>query len=355
MEQPDSREIFEARFGHEPEVTRFAPGRINIIGEHVDYNEGLVLPTPLAQGISVSASLGGEDLQAVSTLDGAVTHRELTDTPQDIWTDYLVGALQISGVAKGVRIAVDSNLPAGASVSSSAALLVATLKALNDLLDLSLTDQKIALLAQRVENEYLGLRNGLMDQMVSACGTFGKALLFDTQSGEISDHALIPDTAILTLHSGEDRRLVGNAYNDRRTSCERAAADIGVTSLREASLNQLDMVEDATDRARARHVISEHQRTLDVLSSIEQNNPAEMGKLITACHHSLSSDYDVSTPAMDALVSTALSAGALGARMTGAGFGGCIIVLTTLKKADVLRAEIFSKHPKAYDVATLVF
>lgn len=355
MEQPDSHPLFERSFGSKPKTKSFAPGRINIIGEHVDYNEGLVLPTPLALGIDVSLTANGSEVMAASTLSGDVEAREMTDAPNGSWTDYVVGAAQIVGVTKGFKIAVDSNLPAGASVSSSAALLVSVIQALNSEYELHLSQQDIARAAQRVENEYLGLKNGLMDQMVSACGTFGKALLFDTQNGSISDHDLIPGTSILTIHSGQTRRLVGNEYNDRRESCDRAAAAIGVPSLRHASLDDLPRVKDLTDMARARHIISEHDRTLAVLDAISRADAQTMGQHVTDCHWSLANDFEVSTPAMDALVETALEHGALGARMTGAGFGGCIIVFSETKKAEQIRSEILGRHDMAYDVATLHF
>lgn len=355
MKHPDSVAIYETTFGHAPRATAFAPGRINIIGEHVDYNQGLVLPTPLAQGVDVSLGHSDDGISAVSTLSEGLEKRGLSDPPNGSWTDYIVGAAKTLGLQKGFKIAVDSSLPAGASVSSSAALLVAVIRAMNDLFDLSMDQQSIARSAQRVENDYLGLQNGLMDQMVSACGTYGKALLFDTENGALSDHDLIKGTSIITLHSGETRRLVGNAYNDRRASCERAAQAIGVASLRQASLADLDKIIDETDRARARHIVSEHDRTSAVLDAIAQGDTTKMGQQITACHRSLSKDFEVSTAAMDALVETALDAGALGARMTGAGFGGCIIVLTQTSEAEAIKSTILSKHTKAFEVATLDF
>lgn len=351
----DPAEFFVEKFGHKPEAVAFAPGRINIIGEHVDYNGGIVLPTPLDLGVTVAVSRQERGVSAASALFEDTTHRDMDEKAQHHWTDYILGAAQIAGVTSGLKIAVTSTLPDGASVSSSAALIVANLRALNEVFDLGLSGKEIAIRAQAVENNYIGLKNGLMDQMVSSCGRFGQALLFDTLSGEISDYPLIRDTAIVTLHSGQTRRLQDNAYNDRRDACDRAAADIGVEYLRNAQSADLPKVTDPSDRAKARHVIEEGARTEAALHAIETNDVAGLGHILTACHWSLSKNFDVSTAEMDELIETAIDESAYGARMIGAGFGGCMIALTSIKDADEFSARVIAKHPNAWHVATLKF
>jgi galactokinase len=350
--------LFKSKFGTEPVVSVFAPGRINLMGEHTDYNDGLVLPMPLPLGIDiVLAQSMGSGLEAISTLDNKLSTREFADAANGDWTDFLLGSIVMSGVKipNGLRVAVHSNLPAGASVSSSAALQVAMLRGLRDLFNLSIDDDTIARLAQKSENEFVGLNCGLMDQMVCSKGQAGSALFFDTRSGETKQIALSSGVVILTIHSGQSRRLVDNEYNMRRASCERAASDIGVPALRDANIVDLSQVKSEDDRNKARHVIADNIRVIEMMEAMENSAWKQAGKLLFACHKSLSCDFDVSTPAMDALVESARKNGAFGARMTGAGFGGCIIVLTEIETADTITEAIIKDHPNAYLINKMVF
>lgn len=350
--------LFSDQFSKPCDVDVFAPGRINLMGEHTDYNEGLVLPIALPIGIDLAIGIADKPgLHAYSDLFDKVSTRALSDPANEDWTDYILAACSVfpGTLPDGLNVAVQSSLPHGASVSSSAALLVATLRGLRALLDVELDDDTLARLAQRAENEFVGVQCGLMDQMVSSRGAQNAAMLFDTMTGDIENVSLIQGTALVTLHSGQTRKLQGNAYNDRRLSCEQAARDLGVESLRHASLADLSKVQDDDARAKARHVISDNARVLSAIEAIKLGDAAALGSLINECHASLRDDFDVSTPAMDDMVAFCQANGALGARMTGAGFGGCIIMLTSGENAEAITQKVQTEFAQSWHVNTMVF
>lgn len=356
--QTEIAKLFEQQFNSAPSVISFAPGRINLMGEHTDYNDGLVLPIPLPIGITVAIGKANKPgVFAFSDLYKEVSFRNKNESANQEWTDYLLAAISVfpAPLPQGINIAVLSTLPHGASVSSSAALLVAVLRGLRDLSNAKITDDQIARLAQKGENEFVGVQCGLMDQMVSSRGIENAAMLFDTQSGDIQNVGLIRGTSLVTLHSGQTRKLQGNPYNDRRQSCYRAAKDMGFETLREASIDDLARVRDEDDRRKAHHVISDNQRVWDAVKAISNDDTKTLGQLINQCHKSLRDDFDVSTPAMDDMVSFCQENGALGARMTGAGFGGCIIMLAQSQDAETLSAKVLQEFPKAWHVNTMSF
>ena len=331
----------------------FAPGRINLIGEYTDFNNGYVLPMPLDLGVSIT--LGHRDdgqLLAQSTAFDGIEARKLDKPAQGRWSDFLLGAIQYSGVkTNGISASVSTTLPVGASVSSSAAIEVAMLRALRTMFDLRLSDDELARLAQKIENEFIGVASGLMDQMVISVGAARQALFFDTFTGETETLAMFENTALLTIHSGITRKLTENAYNDRRASCERACADMGVPSLRQADLEMLVQVNDRDDRRKAEHVLRDNNRVLDCVAALKSGDVKGFGQIMFDGHQSLSQLFEVSKPEMDAIIDLAKSAGAIGARMTGAGFGGCVIVLTTLDEADRISSAITTKNPNSWVVS----
>ena len=339
----------EAEFG-KVDAEAYAPGRVNLIGEYTDFNDGLVLPMPLDLGISIALSKR-DDRKFVAqsaSFEGQVT-RDMTEPAKNHWTDYLLGAVQYSGAdCSGVSLSVSTTLPVGASVSSSAAVEVAMLRAMRSAYGLDYNDNQLARIAQKVENEFVGVGSGLMDQMVISVSEPRQALFFDTQSGETENYQMLSDTVLLTMHSGITRKLTENAYNDRRASCERAAADLGVSTLREATVEMLMKVEDDDDRRKAGHVVAENDRVLACLDALRADVAEAFGAIMYEGHESLSKDFEVSKPEMDAMIGAARGAGALGARMTGAGFGGCIVVLCRPDQVADVKSKMDAEFPTSH-------
>ena len=331
---------FEQAYGHRPELTWRAPGRVNLIGEHTDYNDGLVLPIALPQQITVAAAARDDrTLRMRSGQDEAVVEvalDELAPGSVEGWAAYPAGAawaLRERGhQIGGADLRVDSDLPSGAGLSSSAALLCAVASALLDLSGLSLEPFEVAELAQYAENEYVGAPVGLMDQTASMCCTAGHALFFDIRSGSLAQVPFDPraeELELLVVDVRAPHRLVDSEYADRRRSCEEAAGLLGVPSLREITDADaaLARVDDEVMRRRVRHVVTEIARVADTVALLRAGRMDEVGALFTASHASMRDDFEISVPELDLAVDTALTAGALGARMTGGGFGGCVIAL----------------------------
>ena len=332
---------FVELYGQEPQAIVFAPGRVNLLGEHTDYNDGLCLPMALMQRANIALRINDLSKVRISSCQepGSVERQEL-DKPQGHWSDTVVGVVttlrRAGHQVETVDCLIDSDVPVGAGVSSSAAICVAMLRGMNQLYDLGLDAVQIAKLAQVVENEFLGLSVGLMDQMASSVGEPGKVLLFDTQDDSTRALELPEGTSVIVINSGVKRRLVGSEYNDRRASCEAAARTLGVKSLRLASLDAVTSQLADVELKRARHVVTENLRVEAAVKAIASGDMQSLGQLMNQGHQSLSQDFEVSVPEVDALVATCQSSGALGARITGAGFGGCVVVLTTPDRAQAV-------------------
>jgi galactokinase len=354
---------FGRAWGHPPDACWSSPGRVNIIGEHTDYNGGFVLPVALEFGVAVAAS---------PRSDGRLTARSLQEpgvdlavaidrlAPGDIggWAAYPAGvvwALATAGqVVPGLDLVVDGDVPQGAGLSSSAALECATAMACNDLFDLGLDRPDLALLAQEAENDFVGMPCGIMDQTASLLCRRGHALFLDTLTLdteqvplELADHGL----AVVVIDTNAPHRLVDGEYANRRRTCEAAARLLGVTQLRELDPADLPAVESDLEepvmRRRVRHVVTENARVLDVVSLLEKGDIRAIGPALVASHASLRDDYEVTVPELDVAVDAALDAGAIGARMTGGGFGGCAIAL--VEAADVTTVvgavtDAFAEH-----------
>jgi galactokinase len=337
------RAAFAGRFGHPPALVVQAPGRVNLIGEHTDYNDGFVLPCAIDFGTLVAARPRTDHTVRVLALDQDQALDEfsldepITKRPDADWANYVRGMvqalLQAGHALPGADLAISGNVPLGAGLSSSAALQVSVGQAFKQLASLHTLDATtLAQLAQRSENEFVGCRVGIMDQLISARGVAGHALLIDCRSLEARPVAMPDGVAVLIFNSNIRRGLVGSVYNLRREQCEAAARHFGVTALRSVGTELLEHGAkglDATVLRRARHVVSENQRTLDAAAALVRGDLQSLSVLMAASHASMRDDFDITTPAIDALVETV--AGVLGhqggVRMTGGGFGGCVVAL----------------------------
>jgi galactokinase len=353
---------FKDVFGTSPDGSWRAPGRVNLIGEHTDYNDGLVLPIALPNRILVTASKRDDGRIAVASSGqrGVVEFAidELSPGSVGDWAAYPAGAawiLRESGYPiGGANLRFESDIPSGAGLSSSAALLCATLVALLGLRDLEVDPAEIARLAQKAENQYVGAPVGLMDQMASMCCTEGHALFFDIRAMSTEQIPFNPpadDLALLVVDVKAPHRHVDGEYAARRKSCEQAAAELGVPALRSIAFEDLDdalaRLSDDVVRRRVRHVVTEIRRVEDAVALMHVGKLREVGPLFTASHASLRDDFEITVPELDVAVDTALEAGALGARMTGGGFGGCIIALVEGSAADSVLSAIekaFAEH-----------
>jgi galactokinase len=341
---------FEGVFGAAPAVRTQAPGRVNLLGEHTDYNDGFVLPTAIPQRTTVSVRPNGGDTFTVHAASLARSARfTLERAPEEHFASYLYGCLRgVAGLGvevPGLDLHVDSQVPMGVGLSSSAALEVAMLRALRELLGLSIDDVEIAQLAQRAEIDYAGVHCGIMDQMASSLADADRMLFLDTRSLERRLLPMPAGTELLVVDSGLSRSLAASAYNQRRAECEQAARQLGVASLREVT--RPDAVESLPEplRRRARHVVTENAR---VLRAVEEDGADAFGQLMDASHASLRDDYEVSVPALDRLVGLLQAHDAVhGARLTGAGFGGACVALCRRGEAGRAGSEVVERYRQA--------
>jgi galactokinase len=332
---------FAGRTGRDPDGVWAAPGRVNLIGEHTDYNDGFVLPVAIDRLVLAAAGRRHDGrLRLWSLQQEKPADLELAEVGPgrvDGWAAYPAGvawALGRAGMALGgADLVVDGDVPAGAGLSSSAALECATAIALAELHGAGLDRPALAGVARRAENEVVGVPSGAMDQMISMLGRAGHALFLDTRSLEAEQVPFRPEEAglrLVVIDTRAGHRLVDGAYADRRAACEAAAAALEVAALRDATLEQ---VEAAAGRLgdpglrRARHVVSENARVLAAVELLRAGDLRRLGSLLAASHASLRDDFEVSSPELDTAVEAATGAGAVGARMTGAGFGGSALAL----------------------------
>ena len=327
-----------------PELVSRAPGRVNLIGEHTDYNEGFVLPMaiPLDTAVAASRSPEGVDSEVVSEGFGRAVlgSRQTRIDPSD-WAAHIRGVSR-SLAERGIRPAqwrasIATDIPVRAGLSSSAALEVAMCQVLLRLAGAEWSAVEIARLGQHVENEILGLPSGIMDQLISASAVGGRAMMIDCRSLQSELFSVPRGSTVAIMDTNTRRRLVGSAYADRRESCDRVAAALGVQALRDADLSDLDRLPGAlaTERRRARHVITENRRTLDAALAMAHGDAETLGALMSQSHISLRDDFEVSGPALDQIVAIArTSPGCLGARMTGGGFAGYAVALVRTDEAE---------------------
>ena len=321
------------QFGEEPDLVASAPGRINLIGEHTDYNGGFVLPCAIDRRIAVAIGKGSRGGFETRLYSADFSEACEAGEKDDSWGDYPRGVAWAMGEEgyeiHPFRAAFAGDVPLGSGLSSSAAIEAATALALDALFGFGMGRKGMAVLCQRAENDYVGVASGIMDQYASLLCEAGSALLVDCRSLEARSVPLdlaAAGLALVVCDTRVERGLADTGYNDRRATCERAARTLGIDELRdatEADLNRLS----GEEFKRARHVISENARVLEAAGALKNGDFDEFGRLMYASHASLREDYEVSTPELDTFVQTAHKHGARGARLTGAGFGGCAIAL----------------------------
>jgi galactokinase len=309
-------------------VRAFAPGRVNLIGEHTDYTGGLALPMAIDLGTTVEGRPTDEPRVVLASAD----RPDVADVWIDVddpsavtpgWARYVAGVVHELGPARGFTGTVRTTIPIGSGLSSSAALELAVALALG--FEGSATE--LARLGQRAEQLASGVPCGLMDQLASAAGVAGHALLMDFTDGSVEPVPLPDGTEVVVVHSGEHRSLAGSAYAERRGACEAAAEVVG--PLRDADVDSLAAIADPVVRRRAHHVVSENERVRRFVDAVRDGDPAAAGRIMVESHRSLRDDFAVSTPALDVLVERLVATpGVHGARLTGAGFGGCVVALT---------------------------
>jgi galactokinase len=341
--------LFRDRFGNEPVLCASAPGRVNLLGEHTDYNGGPVLPFAIDRRTAVAGS-EDEGWTVVSQVDGTVRAIDPDHPEPDSWTAYIGGVIRVLRALRlapaGARLAVASSVPIGAGLSSSAALTVATARALVGLAGRRLPPAALADIAYRAEHDEVGVRCGRMDQIVSAQARPGHAMLIETASGAITH---VPfDHSVWLLDTGVRHRLADGQYNRRREECEVALRlvreqGLGVDHLGEIAESELEALVHAIPAPwslRLRHVVSETARTREAARALARHDLVELGRLLVEGHESLRRDFESSCPEADFLVESALQSGALGARLTGGGWGGAVVVLLPPDRAARAVGEI---------------
>ncbi|HEU4361908.1 MAG TPA: galactokinase [Mycobacterium sp.] len=326
-----------------------APGRINLIGEHTDYNGGYALPIALPQRTTVSFNPGSaQEITASSDYADGAVRIPLDTVPGAVtgWAAYVAGVIwslrRAGHPVPGGTMTITSDVPIGAGLSSSAALECAVLGAISSAAGGTIDRIEQARIAQRAENDYVGAPTGLLDQLAALFGAPASALLIDFRDVAVHPVPFDPDAsgvALLLIDSRARHAHADGEYAARRQSCERAAADLGVSSLREVQHRGtavLDDITDPVDTRRARHVLTENDRVLDFVAALSELDFTAAGRLLTASHASMRDDFEITTAHLDLIADSAVRAGALGARMTGGGFGGCVIALVPVDRAEAI-------------------
>jgi galactokinase len=338
-------EKFLETFGEEPDLVAAAPGRVNLIGEHIDYSEGFVLPFAIKDRTMVAARKRDDSTVRIASAQRrskivTVDISEVRPGLKGEWERYALGVLWSMGVKSGVDLLIDGHVPLGAGLSSSAALECSVATAMNHLFDMGFNLEELARLTQKAENQYVGVPCGIMDQSVSLMASRGFALLLDCR--DLSTRNIPFDVAshgleLLIIDTQAHHALTDGGYAERRASCEAVAAKLSVKSMRELTMAQLDSARatlSETEYIRARHAITEMKRVLDCVDALGSGDFVKVGQLINESHRSLRDDYTVSCPELDTAVEASLAAGALGSRMVGGGFGGSAIALIEVAKTS---------------------
>lgn len=363
-----ARRGLRAHFGRCAEVVARAPGRLEVLGGHTDYNEGLVTAIAIERATVVAGARRSDRMVRAWTDHGNVLAqfdlRRLDEGGRGSWDDYLAGVaaelLAAGCELPGADLAIASDVPVGGGVSSSAALEVAVALALTELAGCALEPEALALLCQRAENDFVGMRCGILDQFTSVFAREAQVLCLDCRSRE---RRLVPmadeRVRFVVCDTRKPRDLIDSAYNQRRAECERAAALLGVRALRDIDSATLAERADRLDETllrRARHVVSENERVLAGIEALEAGDWAALGALINAAHLSLRDDYEVSCAELEALRAAALDApGCLGARLVGAGFGGCVLALVEADQVDAFAARVAGRYRRATGLQPGIF
>ncbi|CAN2187430.1 GalK Galactokinase [Candidatus Nanopelagicaceae bacterium] len=342
---------FTELYRHQAQVFAEAPGRVNLIGEHIDYSEGFVLPFAIADRTFALIATNNDGLVRIASQQRK--NRIFTIDIKDVkpgsagdWEKYVLGVVWSLGISTGVDILVDGHVPSGAGLSSSAALECSVAVGLNSLFNLGKSLEDLARATQKAENDYVGMPCGIMDQSVSLMGRQGAALLLDCR--DLSTESVPFDVAsagleLLIIDTQAHHALVDGGYAERRASCESVAAKFEIPSMRHLTMDLLDRRKSEiteTEYIRARHAVTEIQRVKDAVAALRASDFTTLGRLINESHFSLRDDYTVSCPELDVAVDASLAAGALGSRMVGGGFGGSAIALIKADHVDSTKEAI---------------
>ena len=358
-----SQQKFNEHYGYNPEKTVFAPGRVNIIGEHTDYNDGFVMPCAINYGMAVSFAKRNDSIWRVYAID--INEQDEFDLSQDFtqsehkWANYVRGVVkyiqeQCPEFKQGADLVMTSDVPMSSGLSSSAALEISIGKTCQVLGNLPLSLAQIALIGQKAENKFVGANCGNMDQLTSALGQKDHLIMIDCRSLDIAPTPVPQGYSIAIINSNVKHDLVTGEYNSRRQECEQAAKFFGVKALRDVTPEQFHARENELKAEselaykRAKHVVYEDQRVLDAVTALKVNDMVKLGQLMGESHNSMRDDFEITIPEIDYLVELAQVAIGKngGARMTGGGFGGCIVCLVPNEKVEALRQLIADNYEK---------
>lgn len=369
----EAKQSYTERFGSAPKWVVMAPGRVNLIGEHTDYNDGFVMPMAIERYVVIAAGPGsgeGDTLRVYSdAMDGECTIDPSQPVPDDLpqWGIYVRGVLvemREAGYSSGpLQAAIRANVPLGGGLSSSAALEVATATMVEAATGKRMSGAEKAQLCQRAENVHVGMPCGIMDQFSSAVCQADRLMQLDCRSLETKQVPFTnPDVTVLIINSNVKRELASSAYPIRRGQCETAAKQLGVAALRDATMKMLDKMADQLEEVvyrRARHVITENGRVENMAAALEADNWAQAGELMYASHDSLRDDYEVSCEELNLLVDTAYQigtgGGVIGSRLTGAGFGGCTVTLVETDAVEDVASRIAQVYQTTLNIEPTLF
>ncbi len=368
-QQKKAQDLFERQFKYSAKVVCHAPGRVNIIGDHTDYNNGFVLPAAINFGTTIAASPRQDNTVRVYAHDCEEEFNEfiLSDISfeqQMMWSNYVKGTLQALMKTfpdiKGADFVVTGNVPQGAGLSSSASFEVAILKTFVELYQLDLDGVNAALMGQQAENDFVGCNCGIMDQLISAMGQENNAMLLDCKDLTFEDAPIPNDLKLFIVNSNVKRGLVDSEYNLRREQCEQVAAYFGAPSLREVSLDQLVNAKDNIDPVlfkRARHVITENARAVKTLIAMKINDIETISVAMRNSHYSLKDDFEVTTKEMDGLVNIIdkVLGSQGGVRMTGGGFGGCVVALVPEKLVEKVKEAVDNEYESTFNIKPSIY
>lgn len=363
-------DVFSSVLGYVASHIIQAPGRVNLIGEHTDYNDGFVLPCAIDYQAIVAAACRDDNIVRVVAVDydNEVNEFDITQPlafdQQCMWVNYVRGVIKClldrGYVLGGADIVISGNVPQGAGLSSSAALEVVIGQTFKALFKLNISQQEIALNGQQAENQFVGCNCGIMDQLISAEGEKNHALLIDCRSLETTAVAMPADMAVVIINSNKKRGLVDSEYNTRRAQCEQAAAFFGVPALRDVTLEMFTEREAELEpmvAKRARHVITENMRTEQAAIALSDGNMMLMAQLMAESHASMRDDFEITVPEIDTLVDMIkeVIGNQGGVRMTGGGFGGCIVALVPPTFVDAITAEVNAKYQLATGLQATIY
>ncbi|MGF1760960.1 galactokinase [Photobacterium sagamiensis] len=362
--------VFEKMFGEKNEHLIQAPGRVNLIGEHTDYNDGYVLPCAINYQAAVAATERNDNLIQVVSVDyGYATDsfyvdQEIEHHPEFMWANYIRGVVKCL-IARGYKvggadIVVSGNVPQGAGLSSSAALEVVIGQTFKRLFELKIDQSEIALNGQQAENEFVGCNCGIMDQLISAEGMKDHALLIDCRTLQTYPIGMPKDMSVVIINSNKKRGLVDSEYNTRREQCEAAAKFFDVKALRDITIEQLNERASEMDELvlkRARHVVTENQRTLDATKALVEGDIKLIGQLMAESHASMRDDFEITVFEVDTLVDIVkeVVGDEGGVRMTGGGFGGCIVALVPPHLVEDVKGAVASKYEAATGIKECLY